>query len=373
MENHKSLPGKANLPGNANLPIDGLKKPGNANLQIGRINNATRESGAPGKNATLESGGPRWHSRGYLPHYDGEEAIQHVTFHLSDSLPKEVVFRLEEELKVVPPEKQDEERRKKVEDWIDAGLGSCVLREPYIAQMVEDALLFFDAQRYRLIAWVVMPNHVHVLFQALQGWTVSEIVASWKKFTARKINEYLRKTSFPGNANLQIGALRKSGNANLQIGAVHSAALESGAPGPGNANLQIGASDKAGNANLPIGGLNTATQESGVPSGGPGASRIWHREYWDRYIRDNNHFKQAVEYIHQNPVKAGLAAKAEDWPWSSARHNAGKRNANLEIGSVKNAGNANLPIGSVNTAALESGDPGPGNANLEIGDPRVKP
>ena len=334
MENHKSLPGKANLPGNANLPIDGLKKPGNANLQIGRINNATRESGAPGKNATLESGGPRWHSRGYLPHYDGEEAIQHVTFHLSDSLPKEVVFRLEEELKVVPPEKQDEERRKKVEDWIDAGHGSCVLREPDIAQMVEDALLFFDAQRYRLIAWVVMPNHVHVLFQALQGWTVSEIVASWKKFTARKINEYLRKTSFPGNANLQIGGSGKPGNANLQIGAVHSAALESGDPG--------------------------------VP-------RVWHREYWDRYIRDNNHFKQAVEYIHQNPVKAGLAAKAEDWPWSSARHNAGKRNANLEIGSVKNAGNANLPIGSVNTAALESGDPGPGNANLEIGDPRVKP
>jgi len=69
----------------------------------------------------------------------------------------------------------------------DAGHGSCFLRKPAIAGMVQESLLTFDSQRYRLLAWVVMPNHVHVLFQPMNGWTVAKIVAAWKKFTARKI------------------------------------------------------------------------------------------------------------------------------------------------------------------------------------------
>jgi putative transposase len=59
------------------------------------------------------------------------------------------------------------------------------------------------------------------------------------------------------------------------------------------------------------------------------SSPVWHREYWDRYIRDQAHLAQVIDYIHQNPVKAGLVAKPEDWPWSSAY-----------------PGNANLPIGA---------------------------
>jgi hypothetical protein len=46
--------------------------------------------------------------------------------------------------------------------------------------------------------------------------------------------------------------------------------------------------------------------------------RVWHREYWDRFMRDEKHFLQTVAYIHQNPVKARLVAKAEAWQWSSA-------------------------------------------------------
>ncbi|RCK77040.1 MAG: hypothetical protein ANABAC_3465 [Anaerolineae bacterium] len=48
-------------------------------------------------------------------------------------------------------------------------------------------------------------------------------------------------------------------------------------------------------------------------------------DYFDRFIRDQKHFKAVVEYIHQNPVKAGLVAAAQDWPWSSAAETA--RNA----------------------------------------------
>ncbi len=46
--------------------------------------------------------------------------------------------------------------------------------------------------------------------------------------------------------------------------------------------------------------------------------RVWHREYWDRYIRDERHFHAVVNYIHRNPVKARLVHDAQEWSWSSA-------------------------------------------------------
>ena len=42
---------------------------------------------------------------------------------------------------------------------------------------------------------------------------------------------------------------------------------------------------------------------------------LWQREYWDRFIRDENHFSKAVEYIHDNPVKAGLVNTATEWEY----------------------------------------------------------
>jgi REP element-mobilizing transposase RayT len=44
------------------------------------------------------------------------------------------------------------------------------------------------------------------------------------------------------------------------------------------------------------------------------------REYWDRYIRDAEHYQKVVDYIHQNPVRAGLCRAPEAWPWSSAAY-----------------------------------------------------
>ena len=51
--------------------------------------------------------------------------------------------------------------------------------------------------------------------------------------------------------------------------------------------------------------------------GVPGKA-FWMREYWDRYIRDERHLLQTIEYIHNNPVKAKLCQQAQDWPWGSA-------------------------------------------------------
>ena len=73
------------------------------------------------------------------------------------------------------------------------GIGSCPLRDPEIAQIVADALHHFDGERYELIAYVIMPNHVHILFRPHPDHSLSKILHSWKGFTAKKINERLNR------------------------------------------------------------------------------------------------------------------------------------------------------------------------------------
>ena len=108
--------------------------------------------------------------------------------------------------------------------------------------------------------------------------SLAKIVQSWKSYTGRRLKEFLPA----GNADRQLGT-NSAGNAERQLGKKN--------------NNQTADKSRAG------------ARRSQV---------VWMREYWDRYIRNENHFKAAVDYIHQNPVKAGLASRPEDWPWSSA-------------------------------------------------------
>jgi REP element-mobilizing transposase RayT len=124
---------------------------------------------------------------------------------------------------------------------MDKGHGSCWLKIPSIAGLVEEALLHFDGERYILNAWVVMPNHVHTLFEPMNGTALESILASWKSFTANKANQTLGRSG-----------------------------------------------------------------------------QFWSKESFDRYIRDARHFRDVVDYIENNPVRAGLCKRPEDWPWSSA-------------------------------------------------------
>jgi Transposase IS200 like len=106
---------------------------------------------------------------------------------------------------------------------------------------VEGALLFFDGERYRLHAWVVMPNHVHTLFTPLTGLSLSEIVGSWKSFTSKEANKLLRRSG-----------------------------------------------------------------------------QFWQEDYFDRYVRNEYHFRRVVEYIESNPARAGLCGEAGGWPLGGA-------------------------------------------------------
>ncbi|MGA9071715.1 MAG: transposase [Terracidiphilus sp.] len=50
-----------------------------------------------------------------------------------------------------------------------------------------------------------------------------------------------------------------------------------------------------------------------------GESPFWQARYFDHNVRNNEGFVTQLRYIHRNPVKRGLCAKPEDWPWSSFR------------------------------------------------------
>jgi len=105
-----------------------------------------------------------WHERGYLPHCDFPWLVQFVTFRLADSMPESCRREWEHLLSI----EDIREKRTKLEDYLDRGVGECHLRDPRIAKLCEDSLLFFHDDRYELLAWCVMPNHIHVLLHVWQ-------------------------------------------------------------------------------------------------------------------------------------------------------------------------------------------------------------
>jgi REP element-mobilizing transposase RayT len=53
--------------------------------------------------------------------------------------------------------------------------------------------------------------------------------------------------------------------------------------------------------------------------------KLWQREYFDRYIRDEEHFRRVSEYVEWNPAKANLVEDPALYSWSSANANAKQR------------------------------------------------
>jgi len=188
----------------------------------------------------------------YLPHWSKQGAIYVVTFRLADAVPSEVskswrlerqqiVERAQQKGRPLTHIEQIELHRlysEKIESFLDAGHGECLLRKPQLTEIVHNALKHFDGERYKLIAWAVMPNHVHVILRPLAGHELPEIVHSWKSFTSKQISRRL---------------------------------------------------DRQGS--------------------------LWMDEYYDHLIRDEDDFRNQVDYVLANPEKAGL----QDWPWCGMR------------------------------------------------------
>ena len=188
--------------------------PADRNPRIERVRFELRSTGVKPQAANpLRSG---VHTRGYLPHVKREGARYFVTFRLADSLPKEVLLKYQGEraerlqrfyakheadkkigAAADTRETLDEIERdyfRNLEKYLDKGCGECSLRRPEIADLVAGALGFFAGERYRLDAWVVMPNHVHAVLWPMPNHTLSSIVQSWKRHTSREANRLLNRT-----------------------------------------------------------------------------------------------------------------------------------------------------------------------------------
>ena len=157
-----------------------------------------RRWSSPPKIESLKQGFCGWHERGYLPHRDEPGLTQFVTFHLADSFPESLRSEWEHFAKI----EDDQEQRKLLEAYLDQGRGECHLRRPEIAKLAEKNFRQFGEYcgsqsrtpgapaRYELRAWVIMPNHVHVLFK-VGAVSMAEIVGAWKKHTGRLANKLL--------------------------------------------------------------------------------------------------------------------------------------------------------------------------------------
>lgn len=177
-----------------------------------------------------------WYSSKYLPHFDSPGAQQYLTYRLADSLPSE----RQREWTAILAIEDDLEKQRQLERYLDLGHGACHLRDSRIARVVQENLWHHDGAHYRLLAWSIMPNHVHALIEVWQ-MPLGKILQRWKSYTSKAANEIL---------------------------------------------------------------------------GRDGA--FWQDDYFDRYIRDEDHYSRIVQYIESNPVKAGLVPVAAEWPWSSA-------------------------------------------------------
>ena len=135
-----------------------------------------------------EQGFTSWRQRGYLPHRDEPGLIQFVTFRLNDSLPESRCHEWKAFLRI----ENYRQQRTQLEEYLDRGHGKCWLRQPAIAALTEGALRYFDGQRYQLLAWVIMPNHIHVLVEVWQT-PMAKILRSWKGYIAHAANKVLQR------------------------------------------------------------------------------------------------------------------------------------------------------------------------------------
>lgn len=202
-----------------------------------------------------------------LPHWHPPGAPVFVTWRLKDSLPTSAINRLRQTHQLLQREAARQNLpihelniriNKKLFAMLDEYLdraehGPTWLRQPRIASMIQDALLNIYVYLYRLWAYVVMPNHIHVLLkgkpkevhadtETSETVSLREITKDLKGYTAREANKILGRTG----------------------------------------------------------------------------QSLWQTESFDHWPRDADEFFRIVNYIEDNPVKAGLVLVAEEWPWSSA-------------------------------------------------------
>ena len=144
------------------------------------------------------------HTENRLPHWQQKGAVYFITFRLADAVPTRIRNQWENEREAwlrihLEPWSEEIEREYHqrfsgaIERWLDAGHGSCLLRQRKCAEVVAETLRYFEGERVVMISSVVMPNHVHALFVQNPEWPLEKLLQSWKRFTTREINKLLER------------------------------------------------------------------------------------------------------------------------------------------------------------------------------------
>ena len=143
----------------------------------------------------------------YLPHWRKKDGIYFVTFRLAGSVPSHLKKNREDLRKEIfdNAARTGREFSKQELDMLEEihfeeirlapkDLNHRFLKDERIAKMLADAFVHFDSKRYQLLAWCIMPNHVHIVFRPLADEEVPKILQSWKGFSAREANKILGRT-----------------------------------------------------------------------------------------------------------------------------------------------------------------------------------
>ena len=197
------------------------------------------------------------HCRGYLPHIENKQ-YQMITFRLYDSVPKEVVEGWKETLSLLGS------RRLEVYEP--------PRRHPFST---------YKTEADRLLALLDKYEDAGYGSCVLKNDNVAKIVHDAIFFYHGKKYNVISWCIMPNHVHVLIEVMK-----NISLSSI----LHSWRSFSSNE-------------------INKVLNRSG---------RLWMPEYFDRFIRDNDHFNNVVDYIHNNPVKAGLVKEATDYKWSSA-------------------------------------------------------
>ncbi|MCB1217127.1 transposase [bacterium] len=177
-----------------------------------------------------------FYKHGNLPHLDLPGAVQFLSIVMADAAPKKQQIR-----RISSEFQSGIEIIHAIDCEVDGNSGSCLLKHEHYASCVVDSIFRTSTDgQHNPLAWVIMPNHLHLLTRVNQESDIGRIVNRLKSGSATSINR-LRGSS----------------------------------------------------------------------------GKFWQRGYFDRMIRSDDQLWRTIDYIHNNPVEAGLVSDPQHWKMSS--------------------------------------------------------
>lgn len=140
-------------------------------------------------------------------------------------------------------------------------------------------IYLINKKYFKLHAWVILPDHFHLLLEITGKKNISEVMHDLKSYAAHQISD-------------MIITQRRRG---FQHSFKHRRRGFHASPEQSNGRRSVEASAPEGRKYV----------------------KIWQTSFYDHVIRNQNDFNNHANYIHYNPVKHGYVSKPQDWPWSS--------------------------------------------------------